>query len=697
MGMFELLLIAGVIVVSLVAGMVCTLLFARFYVKVEQGKALIVNRRSVEPEVTFTGAAVWPVFNKAELMEISVKTIELDRRGKEGLICKDNIRADIRVTFFVRVNKDRNDVIKVAQSIGCARASDPRTLEELFMAKFSEALKTAGKQLDFVDLYTKRKEFRDQIVDLIGTDLNGFVLEDAAIDYLEQTPLVALDKDNILDAQGIRKITELTAIEHVRTNEYSNTERKQIKKQDVEANEAVLELDRQQADAEAKQSREIETMRAREQAETQRVQAEENQKIQNAQLRAEEQILIQQENRDREVQVAQKNRERVVAIETERVEKDRMVEAINREREVELLRIAKEKALEEERKLIQEVIRGRIIVEKGVAEEEERIKSLRVLEEARRLKDSTIIAAEAEAQELATKQIRAAEASEQAARLKSTEVQTMAEAEAAVATRRADAELTVATRQSEAKVRLAEGIQAEAAATGLAHARVKEADAAATEKLGMAQVRVKDAEAPANEKLGLADVAVERARVVVEAEAIQMKLSAESVGLTEKAHALAELEKAGRQHEEFRLNLENRRAIALESLHVQRDIAQSQAQVMAEAVKSAKINIVGGDGSFMDKMMGAITLGRSVDGFVDNSDTARTLLKDYISGEANLPQDLKDILSRPALSSGDLQNLTVAALLGRLMSGADGAQREKLGALLETVRTLGLDDVKLKA
>ena len=34
-----------------------------------------------------------------------------------------------------------------------------------------------------------RNEFREQIVRIIGTDLNGYVLDDAAIDYLEQTDL----------------------------------------------------------------------------------------------------------------------------------------------------------------------------------------------------------------------------------------------------------------------------------------------------------------------------------------------------------------------------------------------------------------------------------------------------------------------------------------------------------------------------
>ncbi|MEO1369066.1 MAG: SPFH domain-containing protein, partial [Acidobacteriota bacterium] len=242
--------------------------------KVEQGKALIVsNFLKGTVQVSFTGMLIVPILHKVEEMDISVKTIVIDRTGGEGLICEDNIRADIKVTFFVRVNKTQEDVIKVAQAIGCDRASSQQTLEELFVSKFSEALKTAGKRLPFEDLYTKRNEFRDMIIEVIGTDLNGYSLEDCAIDYLEQTPLENLDRDNILDAQGIHKITRLTADEHIATNGFKRNEEKQIKKQDVEAAEAIYEMERSQAEAKARQQREIESVQAREQAETLKIQA----------------------------------------------------------------------------------------------------------------------------------------------------------------------------------------------------------------------------------------------------------------------------------------------------------------------------------------------------------------------------------------------------------------------------------------
>ena len=76
------------------------------------------------------------------------------------------------------------------------------------------------------------------------------------------------------------------------SNEFQNDERKQIRSQDVEAEEAILELNRQEADAQARQQREIETLRAREQAETLKVQSEERLKAELARIKTDEEVAI---------------------------------------------------------------------------------------------------------------------------------------------------------------------------------------------------------------------------------------------------------------------------------------------------------------------------------------------------------------------------------------------------------------------
>lgn len=665
------LLIAVVLLIAIAMLFVVSRLFR----KVEQGKALIVSRMR-RVDVTFTGQVVLPVLHKAEVMDISVKAIEISRTGRDGLICQDNIRADIRISFFVRVNKTVEDVIKVAQAIGTARASDQITLQELFNAKFSEALKTVGKQLDFTDLYTKRDEFRDRIIQVIGTDLNGYSLEDAAIDYLEQTPLAQLDSNNILDAQGIRKITELTAIEHVRTNEFQRNEEKEITRQNVDAREAILELERRQADAEIKQRREIDTVRAREEAETARVVEEERLRSQSAFLKTEEQLGIQRENQNREVAVAAKNRERVIAIENERIEKDRLLEVIARERETELTRISAEKELEGERREIAEVIRERVAVDRTVAEQEESIKRLRAVEEAERKRQSVVIAAEAAAQEQLVKDIKAAEAAEQSAIHRAAEGLTLAEARS-----------KAADMDARAKIRLAEGVQAEAAAQGLAAVQVKEMEAGAIEKTGRAEADAMaarlSAEADGNRALALA-----------EATAIGEKLKAEAAGLTEKAAAMAALDEASRTHEEYRLRLSAEKEIRLAEFDVRRQIAEAQATILATGLENADIDIVGGDSIFFDRLVQSISLGKGVDGFLQNSQTAQTLARPWLDGSSSFTDDLTTVLG--SVSTGDVQNLTVSALLMKLMKGG-GEQSGQLAQLLDAADRLGLGDTPLAA
>jgi len=688
-------------------------MFAKFYRKVEQGYALIVNTLRAEPEVTFTGHMVYPVIHKAELMDISVKTIEIDRSGNQGLICKDNIRADIKVKFFVRVNNTADDVLKVAQNIGCERASNQDTLEELFSAKFSEGLKTVGKKMDFVDLYQDRAHFREEILKSIGGDLSGYKLDDAAIDYLEQTPLHKLDTHNILDAQGIRKITELTAVEHVRTNELRRNEEMQIKKKDVEAQETLLELERQQADATSRQKREVASVRAREEAETAKVEAEEQAKTELARLQTAQILAVQQENVQREKEVAENNRKRAVAIEEEKVTRARQLEIVDREKEVALQSIDKERAIEVQKKAIADVIRERIVVERTVAEQEEAIKDVRVVAEADRTKKSTVIMAEGQAEEKLVLEVKAAEAQERRARHKASEEQTLAEAR-----------LKVAERDAESKKREAEGLEALAAAPGLAEAKVLIANADAKEKQGMADAKVElaradallktgqttativeakamaeaaglraklEAEALGKEKLGMADVNVRSADAdaalksgQTDAQVVEAKFNAEAKGLREKFEAMKAMGPETRAHEEYRMRLEMAHAQTLKGIEAQTAIAKEQAEVLGTALSKANIDIVGGQGDYFERFVNAISVGKNIDGTIAKSNTLQVAFKDQLAGNRDVVEDVRSLIGALGNSSGELQDLTLSALLGKVMREGTDAQKATLQGLVQS-------------
>ncbi|WP_218690578.1 hypothetical protein [Psychrobacter sp. BF1] len=656
----DILIIVGVVVVlAFIFIMAMLLMLKAFYYKVEQGTALIINGVS-KIDVRFDGGIIWPIINKKELMRISLITLEVDRRGKEGLICADNMRADITVAFYLRVNETEEDVLKVAKSVGVERASDKVAVNELFNAKFSEALKTVGKQIDFVKLFENRSEFRDSIVKEIGNDLNGYVLEDVAIDYLEQTPKSSLDSSNILDAEGIKKITQLTAAQNIITNELERDEELAVKKKNVETREAMLELERQQADAEAKQRREIASVIARETAETRKIEEEERKKSETAVIMVEQDLAIQRENQQREIEVAGQNRLRAVVIEEEKVTRARDLEIVSREREVDLQRIEAERAIELEKKEIANVIRERIAVDKTVAQEEERIKEVREVSEAERSKQTRVLAAEADAEEIKVRQVKKAEADEMAAKHKAVEITTLA-----------TANLEASAKESEAKVRLAEGIKAEESAHGFAEAAIQEAKASSLEKEGLAKANIVratgQAQAQADREKGVADAEIiaargesnakserdiglvnaeviaaighsnaqaEREVGLAKAEVTREHFKAEADGLVEKFNAMGSMSKEAREHEEFRMGLETALQEAMASIEAGKEIAKENAEVLAVALQKAKIDIVGGEAHFFDNFAKSLSIGKAIDGLAGKSDTLSGIINTMMANQA---------------------------------------------------------------
>ncbi len=686
------MLIGAIISVLFIFGIIAAIV--SFYKKIPQGQAIIRTGIGGTKVAFEKGIYVVPVAHLMEKMDISVKTIEISRMQKDGLICKDNMRADIKVVFFVRVNKEAKDIMVVAQTIGCARASDPTTLNTLFEAKFSEALKTVGKRFDFVDLYDSREEFKREILDIIGTDLNGYVLDDCAIDYLEQTPLEHLSENNILDVEGIKKIVELTANQKVKANFFRREEEKTIKEQNVEAQEAILEYERQLAEKEQRQKREIANITAREEAEIAKINEEERLRSEMVRIRTEEELQIAEENRMRQVIVALKNKERTEAVENERLDKERLLEQTEKEKIVTLAEIEKTRAIELEKKNIQDVIKDRIMVEKKVVEEEEKIKDTRELATAERARQVAVIKAEEVGQATIIEKEKTAEAEKLAAEIKA---QTMLID--------AEAQKNAAEKDAEARKIIAEAKAAEEATIGLSEAQVIEAKAKAKEQEGMIEAAILEQKAraeavgievksEAERKQGMAVAEVTEKQGIADAKVIEQKSIAEAKGVEQKALAMKKLDGVGKEHEEFKLRLEKDKAVQLAQIEVQKDIAEAQAMVLGEAFKTANIDIVGGEMTFVDNIMKAINRGKSVDRMLDNS-THLTDMKDALllgdgSGGGVLSQ-VRNLAMRSNLQTEDIKNLTMSALLLKLRDNVSSpGEREQASNLLDSVMDMGI-------
>ena len=714
--MTYLLIGVPVVLLLLVVSVVCLLCIR----KVHPGKAGIsVGLGGLR--VAFDYMIRLPLVQNFEEMDISVKKLEIHRKGKDGLVCRDNIRADISVAFYIRVEATEESVRKVAQMLGTERVSDMDKLRELFEAKFSEALKTAGKQMEFHELFTERIKFREQIQATIGKDLDGFLLQDVAIDYLEQTPLDQHDPNNVLDSEGIKKITEITQRERVIANEHSQRAQVQVEKENADADIAKREQKRRNEEDTAKQMRAITEVKANEEAEARKVIEARRQEVEGKRLEAEESIQLRTQDMNRAVQ----ERSFTVTKEKQRLEQESVQEGeearVRRERSVSLAEMDKEVKVAE---AAVEVQRKRAVVvaeEKAVVQQQEEKTNIEARMTAERVREVTLIEAEMIARKGQVEKVVASEAQKEADRnlAEAEKIKTVTAAEAAreAALREserlqtiADAEAKASEKKRHAMEQGAEGIAAQEAAKGLAEAKViaakavaKKTDAEAIKAMGLAEADVikakGDVTAEVTQSQAEAEAEGSKEKELATAAGIQAKGLAEAKSIEEKAKSMKLLHEAGQQHEEFRLRLAKERDVELAAINVERDIARANAEVVGEALKSAKIDIVGGENDFFQKVVSAVSRGKAVDRLVTNSETLSDIKNTFFNGDpdffkSQLAQWVKDF----GIKTEDLKNLTVAALLGKMIASSnDGSLQSILKSAHTMAKEAGLSDVMASA
>ena len=160
----------------------------------------------------------------------------------------------------------------------------------------------------------------------------------------------------------------------------------------------------------------------------------------------------------------------------------------------------------------------------------------------------------------------------------------------------AEAKRDAAEKETAAAKMLAEADAATKAAPGLAEATVQEAKAASLEKEGLVEATILEKKAVAEAKGIEAKASAVEKQGLAEANVDLEKYRSEATGITEKAEAMKVLDSVGKDHEEFKLQLNKEKDVEIAAIDAQRGIAESQAGVVGDALKSARIDIVGGDG-----------------------------------------------------------------------------------------------------
>lgn len=166
-------------------GIGATVLLLACYRKPSQGQA-IVRRGLGGLTISFSGLLVIPILHRFEFLDLTLKRLVFDVKDADALVCGDGVKADIQAAFFVRINATETDVLNVIQTLGLKDASDVGALTALFAQRFLTGLRGVASAHSFERL-SEREFFKQQLIQTVGDDLDGYCLDTVTIDYFEKT------------------------------------------------------------------------------------------------------------------------------------------------------------------------------------------------------------------------------------------------------------------------------------------------------------------------------------------------------------------------------------------------------------------------------------------------------------------------------------------------------------------------------
>jgi flotillin len=153
--------------------------------KVPQGQALVRTGFGGAKVAYDSGIFVIPALHRLEKLDMTLKRIEVKFSDRKPLYFKNHKMANYTAYFIIRVSKDKKSIVEVAQTFGCERTYDFDELNALFQPIFASAVKKVAREFDADQIQEQLDQFEMRILERIGTDLNGYVLDQVISDHLE--------------------------------------------------------------------------------------------------------------------------------------------------------------------------------------------------------------------------------------------------------------------------------------------------------------------------------------------------------------------------------------------------------------------------------------------------------------------------------------------------------------------------------
>lgn len=251
-------------------------LLQRFYAKATLDRALVRTGLGGRRVVLDGGCLALPFLHTLRRVSMAAQSVSVARRGRDSVLCRDRLRADLALEVEVRVEPTAAGVAAAAQALGerISRPSD--ALQAAVEGFLIDALHAAAARRTLDEILHDRAGFSAEAAESArprAAEL-GLRLISASLVFADQSDLAQLDENNAANAEGMRRLAEMVAEQRKARVAVETETEIAIRESRLAQRRRQLEIEQSEKEAELDQRERLTRLEAESQARAEQARAE---------------------------------------------------------------------------------------------------------------------------------------------------------------------------------------------------------------------------------------------------------------------------------------------------------------------------------------------------------------------------------------------------------------------------------------
>jgi flotillin len=249
----------------------------RYFAKATPETAFVRTGFGGQRVVIDGGCLALPILHQVQRVSMQAISLTVARSGAAALLTHDQLRADLEMEFELRVDPTPEGVATVAQALGSRIArSGSEAVGDVLNGALVNAMQNAAARRNLTDIHLDRASFTGEVATSVAEHAErlGLTLVSTSLLSVDQSDLSQLNESNAFDAQGLRRLAEMVAIERKARVKVETETEVAVREAHLAQHQRQLELKRAEREADIAQEEHLARLEAEARARSDRAEAE---------------------------------------------------------------------------------------------------------------------------------------------------------------------------------------------------------------------------------------------------------------------------------------------------------------------------------------------------------------------------------------------------------------------------------------